>query len=147
MGEPLLPLHGKDVSITWIIGQNPLPDTDNAESVDISENNTQHSDKLLGRVNDRLDETPGHFELNFKKMHVSAAVVNALLANKAKRAANQTPLDVIAMGIKFIARDGSKYAYIASPCTTNINLTVGGKDDAVRETFKIMAEDIKPQAL
>lgn len=145
-GDPQLSIHGKDVSITWFVGNTPLPDTDNAQSIDINEVNNQVVDKLLGRSADRLDETPGHWELNFGGLYVSPAIAAKLMAQKAARAANQ-PFDKIAMGLKFTARDGSKHAYMADKCTTNLNIKVGGKDDGVMLNVKLQAETCVVQAL
>lgn len=146
VGIPDLALHGKDVAITVFVGKTPLADTDNAQSVDIREVNTQHVDKLLNRAADRLDETPGHWELDYGGMYPSAKIVLALMAQKAARAANQ-PFDDISVGMVFTNRDGSSSALIASNCTTNINIKVGGKDDAVMQSFKIQAETCNMQDL
>lgn len=145
-GVPDLALHGSDVTITIFVGGKPLDDTDNAESVDIRENNTQHVDKLLGRKPDRLDETPGHFEIDYAGMYSSAKIVAALMAQKAARAANEQFED-ISVGMTFTNRDGSESAYLATKCTTNMNIKVGGKDDAVRLNLKIMAETCTEQEL
>jgi hypothetical protein len=145
-GIPDLALHGKDVTLTIFVGKTPLADTDNCQSVDIREVNTQHVDKLLGRPADRLDETPGHWELDYGGMYPSAKIVLALMAQKAARAANQ-PFDEISVGMVYTNRDGSQSAYIFSKCTTNMNIKVGGKDDAVMQSFKIQAETFAPQDL
>lgn len=144
---PALPLHGKDVALTIFVGGKPMDDSDNVQSVTITEVNTQHVDKLLGRANDRLDETPGHFELAISGMYASAAIYAALQAQKAARAANQTPIQQVSVGMVWTNRDGSQSAYIASTCTTNQTLKVGGKDDPVMHDLKVMAEDFVEQEL
>lgn len=145
-GIPDLALHGKDVTLTIFVGKTPLADTDNCQSVDIREVNTQHVDKLLGRPSDRLDETPGHWELDYGGMYPSAKIVLALMAQKAARAANQ-PFDEISVGMVFTNRDGSQSALIASKVTTNINVKVGSKDDAIMQSFKLQAETLSMQDL
>jgi len=145
-GIPDLALHGKDCQISIFVGKTPLPDTDNAMSVDIREVVTQHADKLLGRPNDRLDETPNHWEIDFSGLYPSAKIVLALMAQKAARAANQ-PFDDISVGMVFSNRDGSQSALIASTCTTSMNIKIGGKDEPLNQSLKIQAETLTMQDL
>ena len=145
-GIPQLALHGRDVVLTIFVGGNPLPQTDLAHSITVNEVNTQHVDKLLGRVEDRLDETPGHFETTIDLMYAGAQIVSQLIAQKAARAAN-IPFAPISIGMVWTNRDGSQSAYTLGTCTTNQSLKVGGKDEAIMHSLKVQSESLDEQEL
>ena len=147
--DPKLALHGKDVTITVFVGGRPIEGTDNAQSITVNEVNTQHVDKLLGRTQDRLDETPGHFEIALDLLYAGSALYAALQAQKAKRAANTfvENTDGISLGMVWVNRDGTESAYTAVKCTTNQTLKVGGKDEAVMQSLKLQCEKFTEQEL
>lgn len=144
--NPQLPLHGKDVILTIFVGGRPLQQTDNATSISIDEANTQHVMKVLGRTNDFLDETPGHFELTIDLQYAGPQIVLALMAEKAKRAANQ-PFSDVSVGMVWFDRSGGRHSYTAGKCTTKQSWKVGGKDEVNMYNLKVQAETFKPQVI
>lgn len=144
-GIPSLPLTGKNLTLTIFVNQQPLQQTDNAESVQITEQVVQYRDKLLGRTRDRTDEQTTGYDCKIVLQYATTAIISALLAQKAAREANQ-PIQELSIGMVLAARDSTFHGIILQRCTSKQDLNFSGKDDRVKHTLDIQAEDLKLQA-
>jgi len=144
-GIPALPLTGAKVALTIYLAGNALQQTDNAESVQVTEQVVQYRDKLLNRFRDRTDEQTIGYDAKIVLQYAGAQIVSALLAQKAARQANQA-VPELSVGLVLANRDGTFHGYILQRGTSKMDINISGKDDRVKHTLDLQFEDLAFQA-
>lgn len=138
---PNLPITGTEVAYAMLRAGRPIFETKvQWEGGTVTEVAQQYRDKLMTRRRDRTDKKVTGYDFNPTFLVGDAAIIQALQGIQ-RQVESYSAIDDLSHSFEFNLRDGTFYGFALIRSTAKFTLNMGGKDERVKISLTIEAED------